>query len=389
MKVTIEAQILTEKNFRGVPCYTANLIEQLVLLNNHDYGISFFDYHKERGNRELIQRHIAPDLLKKIQVSECNSVSYLSIMKWAMDPSETRKYLYSDFYKEKTDVFHLPHSATIGYELPRYSVVTVHDIMPIIFKGCGYWSEKAEIKFANSQKYLQRREDIQIIAISRSTKEDLCNYMNINEKRIHVIYDAYDTNKCYPEKNKEVLKQYRIDAPYIMYVGALDGRKGILDIVEAFGQIEKKYKEIKLVLAGGLDEQFRGQIKRIQDVPYADKIVFTGYISDDEKRALLSSAEFFAFPSEYEGFGIPVLEAMACGCPVITTNVSSLPEVGGDAAIYVEPHSSEQLAAEMIKLLDSREKREQFSKKSLERCKMFSWKKTAQETEKIYEKVKK
>ena len=80
---------------------------------------------------------------------------------------------------------------------------------------------------------------------------------------------------------------------------------------------------------------------------------------------------------------------MACGCPVITTNVSSLPEVGGDAAIYVEPHSSEQLAAEMIKLLDSREKREQFSKKSLERCKMFSWKKTAQETEKIYEKVKK
>lgn len=388
MKVTIEAQILTDKNFRGIPYYTANLIEELVRLNNHDYGISFFDYNKERGNRELIQSRIASDLYKRLQVSECNSESYLSIMNWAAESSENTKiHQYWDFFEEKADVLHLPHSMMIGCELPCHSIVTVNDIIPLICKKYIHRSPKEELRFMNSQKYLQRNKDVQIIAISQATKIDLCNYLEIDEKRIHVVYDGYDHKNCYPERNTDVLKKYKINGPYVMYIGALDPRKGILDIVEAFGQIEKKYEDLKLVLAGGLDTRFVEQMKKIQEIPYVNKIFFTGYITDEEKRRLLSSAEFFMFPSEYEGFGIPVLEAMACGCPVITTNVSSLPEVGGDAAIYVEPNKPEQLASEMVRLLDSRERREEYSRKSLERCKLFSWEKTARETEKIYEMV--
>jgi glycosyltransferase involved in cell wall biosynthesis len=388
MRVTIEAQILTEKNFRGIPYYTANLIEQLVRLNDYDYGISFFDYNGERGNRELIQSHIAPDVYARLRVSECNSESYLSVMNWSAGAfDEVNMHTYADFVDVMPDVLHLPHSINIGYELPKHTVVTVNDIMPIIYKGLGYWSENAEARFFSSQRYLQRRKDVQLIAISQSTKNDLCSYLDIEEDRIHVVYDAYDDKNCYPDKNPEVLNKYNITGPYIMYIGALDARKGLLNIVEAFGQIEQKYPDVKLVLAGGLDGQFGERMKKIQEVKYADKIIFTGYVNDDEKRALLSSAEIFLFPSEYEGFGIPVLEAMACACPVITTNVSSLPEVGGDAALYVEPNNSEQLAAEIEGLLASSQKREMYSRKSLERCKVFSWEKTARETQKVYEKV--
>ncbi len=385
MNITIEAQSMADPNFRGIPYYTWNIIDRLVKANRHSYAISFFDYNKERNNSQKILSRFSEDVLSNISVKECNSYSYKDLISRALSGFEKIEYLdYSMLYGKSDGIWHFPNSIIIGAELPEKSVVTVNDVMPAIYKGKGYWSEATERAFINSHEYLRRREDIQIIAISNSTKNDLCNYFNINEDRVHVVYDAYDDLTCYPEKNKTVLEKYNIDTNYLLYIGALDPRKGIMDIVEAFENIQKRY-DVKLVLAGGLWKLYEDKINEIKSKPFADKIIFTGYVSDEEKRALMSSAEMFLFPSEYEGFGIPILEAMACGCPVITTNSSSIPEVCGDAAIMVDVNNAEQLKDSIEDLLDDKEKRIGMAERGLRRCKEFSWEKTARETELVYE----
>lgn len=385
MNITIETQCMADPNFRGIPFFTWCIVNELVKRQNYNYAISFFDYKRERNNYDKITSKFSDDIISKLSIKECNSYSYKDIMNRAEKGLENIEYLdYSMLYGATDGIWHLPHSIRIGAELPEKSIVTVHDVIPILNKGNRFVPKELINAFYNSHKYLEKRKDIQIITSSNSTKNDLCNCFDINNERVHVVYLAYDILNCYQERNDDILKKYGIDSNYLYYVGALDPRKGIMDIVDAFGEIYEQY-DVKLVLSGPVDRMFKNNIEIIKSKPYADKIIFTGYVTDEEKRYLLSSAEIFLFPSEYEGFGIPILEAMACGCPVITTNVSSIPEVCGDAAIMIDPGNVEQLMESIKTLLNHEDKREKYSKLGLERCKMFSWENTAKGIENVYD----
>lgn len=384
MKVNIEVQSLSDRNFRGIPYYVKNLLEELVKRDVYEYSGTFFDFQRQRCNCRVIESHIDNCVLSKIRMYENNNKDYRKFRENALFDRRFEFENYSDFFDMKADVYHFPHSNSFGYNLPKNSIVTVNDIIPIVYRGMGVCSKEQEDRFINSQNYLKEREDVQIIAISKSTKKDLCEYLSIDKNRIHVVYDAYDSKLCFPEVNKNVLLKFKIDKPYILYVGALDLRKGIDDILGAYEYISKKYKDIALVIAGKAELSF---VEKMKNCHINTNIIFTGYVTDDEKRALYSSAEMFLFPSKYEGFGIPILESMACGCPVITTNVSSIPEVGENAVIYVEPGNVEMLIDKIENLLDDFGKRELYKDAGLQQVKKFSWKRTAIETEKIYSSI--
>ena len=386
MKINIETQALCRPRhrLRGIPYYAINLIEELVRRNQHEYSLSFFDYQKEQNYRQNMHDFIAPEIMDKMKVYECNSISYDTILN-ANKASEWASYAhksYSQYVGGKADVYHFPNPFEVPFNVDGKTVVTIHDCIAMI-KNIQF-NENSRKAFQATIDFITPREDIDIITDSQSVKVDLMNLTTIKDKRIHVVPLAYDTAVHYPERNVAELKRLGIDCPYILYLGVLDFRKGIVNILDAFEMIKPKFPDLKLVLAGDLNPFVTSIPERLKDYKYIDDVIRTGFVSDEQKRFLLSSAEVFLFPSEYEGFGIPVLEAMACGSPVITTNVSSLPEVGGDAALYVTPKQPEELAAAITRVLDSPSVRGLLVQKGFAQAKQFSWSKTAELTELVY-----
>lgn len=384
VQVNIEAQSICNANLRGIPFYTLNLIKELVKRNYANvYSVSFFDYKKERNNRQFIDSYLGETNL--VNIYECNELNYKDIIN-ACATNDFRVFSksYGEYLKCDADIFHFPLSAVFPYMNIRNCIVTVHDIIPIILIDKKYWSEKATAAFVNCHNYIAKHEDITLITDSECTKQDIMNYLNISSERIFVTPLGYDESIHFHEENRSVLLNMGIDSPYILYLGALDLRKGIPDILKAFHCIKSKYKGLKLVLSGKKSMIFESQYWDLINGISLEDVIFTGYVTDEQKRVLLSSTEAFLFPSEYEGFGLPVLEAMACGSPVITTNVSSIPEVGGDGVIYVSPNQPEELAEAIKKFLDSKELQSQYICKGYEQAKQFSWGKTAACTEEIY-----
>ena len=236
--------------------------------------------------------------------------------------------------------------------------------------------------------YIKENAAITIISDSYSTKNDLVDQLGFDGNRIHVVPLAVDDKNLFYDPDISTLKSMGIEGEFILYLGALDPRKGIIDIITAFAQIKSRYADLKLVLAGGTEKIFEEQLqKALSESEYRNDIILTGYVSEKQKRVLLSYAEICLFPSEYEGFGIPVLEAMKCKTPVITTKVSSLPEVGGDAVVYITPNQPEELSEAVCDLLGDTEKRVLLSKMGLKQCENFSWDKTAAMTEEVYQKL--
>lgn len=387
MKINIDIQFLCTENLRGIPYYILNVVNSIVLRNQNEYLLSFFDLNHERGNRNYIERYLKKETLAKVKICECDMLSFSDVISsnTSGDASSYNRISYDTFMNSDADIYHFTQSVNIPFNITKPSVVTVHDLLPVLPQTTGYYKEYIVKAFDNCMKYIKGNELIEVITDSISTKNDMIKYYDFSEDRIHVVPLAYDTEVHYVDKNPTVLSEFRINSPYILYLGAIDSRKGIFDILKAYEQIKSKHSDIKLVLAGGINTAEESTIQDVVNgLKCREDIIFTGFVSDDQKRALLSSAEVFLFPSEYEGFGLPVLEAMACGAPVITTNVSSIPEVGGDAAMYVAPKQPEELAAAIEKMLSSESVRQDYIARGFEQCKKFSWDKTAEMTEEVY-----
>ncbi len=386
MKVNIEAQYVCTKNLRGIPYYIINLVEGLVKRNQNEYAVSFFDYRKERNNRAYIEKYLNRAIENNLRIKECNDINYKSIMDGNAtgDISKYNARFYHEYFDEKFDIYHFPSMQNIPQNCDSKIMVTIHDIMPLISEYEKAWTDDIRAQFINSLEYVKKRNDIQIITDSLHTKKDLLERTDILSERMHVVPLAYNPQTHYVDKNQTVISDMGIDKPYVLYLGALDYRKGILSILDAFEMVKERNKDIKLVLAGGLD--YSGVLikERLNNYKYIDDVILPGFVNDEQKRVLMSCAEVFLFPSEYEGFGLPVLEAMACGAPVITTNVSSLPEVGGDAAMYVTPKQPEELANAIEQMLVSECLRQDYIARGFEQCKRFSWDKTAAMTEEVY-----
>jgi glycosyltransferase involved in cell wall biosynthesis len=251
-------------------------------------------------------------------------------------------------------------------------------------------TRETNLTWKSSLKFIKNRTNI-MICDSVSTKNDCMKLLKIPEKRLKVIPLSAD-EQYKPIKNKEHIRdelkrEYNIDYPFILFVGTLEKRKNVPILLKSFYKLKKSKLNHKLVIVGGKGWKYTRIFDLIEGLNLENDVIFTDYVSDEYLVKLYNAADLFVYPSLYEGFGLPPLEAMACGCPVITSNTSSLPEVVGDAGVMVDPNDIDSLTESMIKILTDNEYREEMGRKSLERAHMFSWKKTAEETWDVYKEV--
>lgn len=215
---------------------------------------------------------------------------------------------------------------------------------------------------------------------------DIIRYFKIPENKIKVIYLGVDEDyKPLSETEiRKVRQKYHLNYPFILYVGSLISHKNIPTLIKAFYKLKKYGLPHKLVITGKRGWKYKNIFEIISKLNLQKDVVFTGYVQREDLPALYNAADLFVYPSLYEGFGLPPLEAMACGTPVITSNTSSLPEVVGNAGIMVDPYDIDGLAKAMYEVLTNEGLRAELRKRGLERAKMFSWKKTAEETLNVY-----
>lgn len=284
------------------------------------------------------------------------------------------------------DVFHGTNYC-IPLWAPCPTVVTIHDLSLFTQSST---HEAANVIRGRRRVPIMARRATMIIAPSEWTAGEIRSQLGIRTERIRVIHEAARENMrplnsidCQP-----VLEKYKIDGPYLLYVGTIEPRKNLLTLVRAYEELLRSSRHrVQLVLCGGrgwLDDEV---FKMVKDLELTEMVRFTGYVPDEDLPSIYSQAEAFVYPSLYEGFGLPLLEAMACGTCVVTSHSSSIPEVIGDAAVTVSPRDWRALAAEISQLLSDPGKRAHYRRAGLERASLFSWERAAHETQAVYDDV--
>lgn len=373
MKIGIDARGL-EKNKTGIGTYTCEIIK---ILNEIDKENEYILY----SNREII-----------LDVKLNNN---WTIKKYkAPLGSFGLYYIIPKMLKEDNiDVFWgvqhcLPKKNNITKNIKF--IVTVHDLAIEKLKNVGSFKNTIVQKI-----FLKRscKNADEIIAISEATKNDLISIFNIPNDKINVIYNGVNLKESNPlptEKEQEILNKFNVlDKNYIFFVSTIEPRKNIVTLIKAFEDIKEKEKDtLKLILSGGLGWKYKDVLTCISKSKYKDDILLTGYISKEEKNCLYKNNRCFVYPSLYEGFGLPILEAMSNHSVVVTSNVSSIPEVGGDVAIYYNNVKDyKELSETILKAIKMSEKeKEEIINRGLEQVKKFTWEKCAKETLQILKK---
>ena len=260
------------------------------------------------------------------------------------------------------------------------TVLTIHDMAHAYFPET---IEENSLKYLTSELPEAAARARIIIAVSETTRQDIIKVLGIAPERVKVVYNGVDeVFRPLPDSDAlaTVRERYELPAKFILSVGTVQPRKNIEALISAFALLRADFPDHYLVLAGGTGWKSEGLKAFINGKGLEGKVHLTGYVDQDDLPALYNLAEVFAFPSLYEGFGLPVLEAMACGIPVVTSNTSCLPEIAGDAAILVDPGKVEEIAQGIGQLLSSAELRNQCREKGLERVKLFTWEQCARGT---------
>lgn len=289
----------------------------------------------------------------------------------------------------EADVFHSNNFCVPRFRDRRKKVIaTIYDISVVTHPEC---HKKANIAHClagikDAVKYADA-----IISISEHTRDDLIRHFGAPPEKITVTSLAAGPgfrNITDAGVLQMVRNRYNLPVSFVLFIGSLEPRKNIKGLLRAYSCLpERTRKEFPLVIAGGrgwLNSDIPGLVS---ELGIKDRVHFAGFIKEEDLSAVYSMASLFVYPSLYEGFGLPILEAMACGTPVVTSKTSSMPEVAGDAAVLVEPTDADELVFSMRQLLENGAKRAELAVKGFERAKMFSWEKCARETIAVYRRV--
>jgi glycosyltransferase involved in cell wall biosynthesis len=284
------------------------------------------------------------------------------------------------------DVLHSPH-----YTMPLWTsvpvVVTYHDMTFFLYPSYHTLVKRFFFPFMIHQS---ARRASALIAVSESTRQDTIRLLGISPKNITTTLLGYDSSFVPIEDQiylEQVRQKYHLPGRFIFNVGTIEPRKNQLALINAFDILADMDPNIALVLVGGAGWYYNQLSQQIIKSPNRDRIYLIGYVDRVDMPALYNLADVFVYPSIYEGFGLPLVEALACGRPVITSNISALPEIVGDAGVLVSPHDCGQLAQAIRKLLEDKNLAAEIGQKALARAKEFSWRKTAEQTLEIYERV--
>ncbi len=377
MRIGIDVRTIAGQS-TGIGRYTHSLIKSLAAVDRENeyllYGFFFKNFDKGVLNR------IIPNEKNFTFAGKRIPGRILSII-WRLG------YLPLEYLVGELDVLILPECVTTPWAKGK-TIVVIHDVAP--FFAPQWYTNSAASQITRRLKEALGKTN-RIIAISNNTKKDLIKFMGLHEEIISVIHGAVDETFYKVDDGKvitDIKKRYKIDGKFILFVGTLEPRKNLNLLITAYMKLRQKNAiEHRLVIVGKKGWTYKEIFEAVERLGISGDVIFTGYVPDEELVLFYNAADLFVYPSFYEGFGLPPLEAMSCGTPVITSNTSSLPEVVGDAGIMIDPHDVEGLASAMEKVLHDEALRERMSKDGIDRAKLFSREKMAMSTLKVLEDV--
>ena len=290
--------------------------------------------------------------------------------------------------RQSVTLFHAPH-----YVLPVLvrcrSVVTIHDCIHLMFPQ--YLPNPLALRYARASITGAARRATRVLTVSESSKRDILRFVNIAPEKIDVIYNAYDERFSIPPSEEDldrVRERYQLQDQFVLYAGNVKPHKNLERLIDAFEIVRRRgLDNLKLVLIGDDISRYARLRRAVHKHQLHKYVRFLGYMPEETLAAMYRLAGVFVFPSLYEGFGLPPLEAMASGTPVVTSNVSSLPEVAGNAALLVDPLDPEVIADGVYRVLTDDALRQDLKQKGLARAKQFSWEQSVKRVRQIYNEV--
>jgi glycosyltransferase involved in cell wall biosynthesis len=292
--------------------------------------------------------------------------------------------------RERVQLVHEPH-----YVLPPLvrcrSVVTIHDCIHLMFPQ--YLPSKLAHVYAQGSMWSAAHKADRILTVSEASKRDILRFFNVPPEKVAVIYNAIDERflaPANPERMELVRQRYQLDHPFVLYVGNIKPHKNIERLIDAFGRARSECPDnLKLVIIGDEISKYPGLRQSVHKHKLDKHVRFLGFQPMETLAAFYRLARAFVFPSLYEGFGLPPLEAMACGSPVVTSNVSSLPEVAGGAALLVDPYDANAIAGGIVQAVTDETLRADLIGRGLDRARSFSWPQSVKKIHEIYMQVAK
>jgi len=357
MRLGIDGNEANVKNRVGVSVYAFNLLH-------------YFKKHADASTQFVIFLRESPqeDLPKE------NKYFHYEVVKgkflWSQFFLPIRLYLRKDIDGFFSPAHYAPRFCPVPY------IVTIHDLSYLYFPDD--FTKKDLFTLRNWTRYSINNAK-RIIAVSKTTKNDILKSYSIPDEKVDVVYNGY--GKDFPNKQYFYkIKKLTMDKPSILYVGTLQPRKNIVTLIKAFSKFKNLYPDFELIIAGKKGWLYEKIFEEVETLGLTTNVFFTDYVSDNQLMFLYKNAFCFVLPSFYEGFGIPILEAMSFKCPVISSITSSLPEIGGDACLYFDPKNPDDLFDKLVELKKNNKLRQEMIKKGVERVKLFSWEDCAKKT---------
>ncbi|HQO10979.1 MAG TPA: glycosyltransferase family 1 protein [bacterium] len=372
MRIGVDIRVLMDKQYSGVSEYSSILLRTLLRLDfDNEYRLF---YNSCRDVRARIGNFEHPNLLIKRSRYPNKFFNYC-LQKGFAWPKLDRLV-------GGVDIFWSPHINFSNFSQETKHVLTIHDISflhyPEFFSyRKNFWHRSLALK-----KLAARAAAI--VAVSENTRQDIIELLKIEPEKVQTIYSGVNPGVPMPgpEEERNFFRRHELKKRFILYLGTIEPRKNIVGLIYAYNRLRDdnvNLVDLQLVLAGGSGWRNRPIYRAWEESPYRRDIKFLGYVSAREKELLYRRAEVFIYPSYYEGFGLPPLEAMARNLPVITSNVSSLPEVVGSAALTINPYDINEIAKALELVVTDSQVRTRLIKAGQEQIHNFSWEKTAKQ----------
>lgn len=363
MNITVDLRSLRSREHSGVESYATHLLEKVIDTDRENSYTLFYNGYRQKGFDQLkfVNSHYAQSRIP-------NRLLNLA-MKFFKKPKLEQ-------LAGQTDVLFMPNWLPVALQERTKLLLTVHDLSPLLMPEMYDLKARLWHRFINLKKLIKRANHI--LAVSEYTKNSLVERWQIAPENITVTPLGVDHKRYHAGLSvdglRDVRNRYGLPGEFYLYLGTIEPRKNLARIIEAYNQLDS---DVSLVIAGKWGWKYNEIIKAIENSPKKRNIFVIGYVAEDDKPYLMKLATAFVWPSLYEGFGLPVLEAMSVGTPVITSHVTSIPEVVGDSAIMVDPYHTEYIAEAMQKLATDNSLHHIYSRKGIERAKLFDWSRTA------------
>ncbi len=367
MRIAINCRSFLLKNYTGIGRYAYNLVKSLSEIDReNEYWLyaqkKYFDFKRTVPRVEAENFSVKVDWFGQGLSKILNPV----------------------------DIYHAPSPEFISMPNTKI-IVTVHDLVYKTYPE-GHTPQTRETTEKQLTQIVDQAD--RIICCSQSTINDLRQYFPLKDGQVRLVYQGVDKNIFFPLKDedrqqaRQALAKRGIPESFLLFVGTIEPRKNLQNLLLALSILKKKNKfKGKLVVSGMKGWMVEGLAEVIKKFSLTNDVIFPGYVSDDELRALYNLCEAFIFPSFYEGFGFPIVEAFSCGAAVITSNVSSCPEIAADAAVTVDPYNPDAIADAVLRIIGDSQLKNLLQTRALNRAQHFSFHKTAEETLNVYQEI--